>query len=287
LPADITQIALSTGVPEEPLSRLLGALWELGLIEPHDGGIWRTTSRGQLLDPRAGTHFDSAVLEHGFALREQWSRLGEVIRSGGSRASDPFSDIAAMPARVEQMQRMLSAYARHDYPPTIELMPFGQAQVIVDVGGGLGSLAQMMAKRFPRADVWVVERPEVCELARSLGIPNRVHHVSGDLFGPWPVRPDAFVMARVLHDWDDEHAVEILHQARASMAVGGIGVVIELLLSDATAFGRLCDLHLMVTTGGRERTADEYARLVSSAGFRLVRVEPTCGIMSVLVMEVI
>ena len=34
----------------------------------------------------------------------------------------------------------------------------------------------------------------------------------------------------------------------------------------------MADLHMMVITGGRERTEKEYSALLSSAGFRLRRV---------------
>jgi hypothetical protein len=41
----------------------------------------------------------------------------------------------------------------------------------------------------------------------------------------------------------------------------------------------------MVVTGGRERTGDEYSTLLRDAGFKLVRVQPTNSIVSMLVVE--
>ena len=92
-------------------------------------------------------------------------------------------------------------------------------------------------------------------------------------------------MSRVLHDWNDQDAAEILRNARESVGRGSIGVILELLLLDSSPFGRLCDLHLMVVTGGRERTGDEYSKLLRDAGFSLVRVQPTNSIVSMLVVE--
>jgi hypothetical protein len=41
------------------------------------------------------------------------------------------------------------------------------------------------------------------------------------------------------------------------------------------AFSKLFDLHLLVMTGGRERTEDEFRTLLAAAGFRLTRIVPT------------
>jgi hypothetical protein len=44
----------------------------------------------------------------------------------------------------------------------------------------------------------------------------------------------------------------------------------------------LLDLEMLVTAGGRERTASEYAELLAQAGFRQTRVVPTAGPMSIV-----
>ena len=40
-----------------------------------------------------------------------------------------------------------------------------------------------------------------------------------------------------------------------------------MVLVEGGSAGGLCDLHLLVATGGRERTASEYATLLDQAGF--------------------
>jgi O-methyltransferase len=48
------------------------------------------------------------------------------------------------------------------------------------------------------------------------------------------------------------------------------------------SFAKLLDMQMLALTGGRERTEDEYAQLLRTAGYRLVRVLPTRGPVSVL-----
>jgi hypothetical protein len=45
----------------------------------------------------------------------------------------------------------------------------------------------------------------------------------------------------------------------------------------------MLDLVMLVFTGGRERTAEEYQLLLSKAGFRLAEVVPTNSAASILV----
>lgn len=46
--------------------------------------------------------------------------------------------------------------------------------------------------------------------------------------------------------------------------------------------GKMIDITMLVMTGGRERTAEEYSRLIESAGLWLVRMAPTSSGASVI-----
>lgn len=285
LPASAATLAHTIGAPPLSVFRLLGGLWELGLVERQSDQSWNVTAKGRLLDPRGSLQLADAAIEFGVSLRERWTHLVDAIRSPEWRPPDVFENAGRDPVRLARVQRMLSAYAQHDYGDIVSHLPFETARSIVDVAGGAGVLARMIAARFPAAEVSVLERDEVCSLAQRPRPGDRVRFVSGSIFERWPLQADAFVMSRVLHDWNDQDAAEILRHAREAVGRGSIGVILELLLLESAPFGRLCDLHLMVVTGGRERTGDEYSTLLRHAGFKLVRVQPTNSIVSMLVVE--
>lgn len=287
LPARSAELAVAIAASENSLSRLLGGLWELGLVERQEGGLWNATPTGTLLVRRSAPNLADAAIEYGGPLRECWSRLREAVKSPRWRPPDVFAAAASDPDRLAAFQRMLEAYAQHDYADVARLLPFQGARTIVDVAGGTGVLARMLADRLPAMDVVVLERPEVCELAGTGSFHPRVRFVSGDLFQPWPVRADGFVMSRVLHNWSDDDARRILRHARSAVAAGSTGVILEMLLDGATPYGRLCDLHLMVVTGGRERTVEQFGALARETGFRFVRVEPGSAIVSAIVLEAV
>ena len=125
----------------------------------------------------------------------------------------------------------------------------------------------------------MLDRPEVLSLTPEL---PRVRPHAADLFDPWGVGADVVLLARVLHDWNDDRAVAILRRAREALRPGGRLFVLEMLRSGDGVGGALCDLHLLVATGGRERSRDEMGALLDEAGFVVVRAERLPSVVSVL-----
>ena len=82
----------------------------------------------------------------------------------------------------------------------------------------------------------------------------------------------------------DASALTILRKLRTAMAPTGMLLLPKLVLPEGTPWyqGMLIDLEMLVTARGRERTAPEYAELLSQAGFRQTRVVPTAGPMSIV-----
>jgi hypothetical protein len=58
-----------------------------------------------------------------------------------------------------------------------------------------------------------------------------------------------------------------------------------MLLPEAGVAGSLCDLHLLMMTGGQERTATEYEALLNQAGFTLCEVRRMAALPAILVGE--
>ncbi len=109
--------------------------------------------------------------------------------------------------------------------------------------------------------------------------------MTADLFGPVPGGGDAYVLKHVVHDWPEEQALEILRNVRAAMGPRGRLLLMEMVVPDkpnASHASKLVDLWLMLLVGGRERTAAQYGQLLAKAGFRLERVVPTAGAVSVV-----
>lgn len=90
---------------------------------------------------------------------------------------------------------------------------------VVDVGGGIGSIAAKIAGAHPKLRFVVQDRPSVVEEGKKrcedLVREGRLTFQAHDFFEPNPVKnPDIFMMKRITHDWSDAYATKILQQLR-------------------------------------------------------------------------
>jgi hypothetical protein len=116
------------------------------------------------------------------------------------------------------------------------------------------------------------------------GVSGRCAVEGGDFFEAAPGGADAYLLGHILHDRDDAKAGLILDNLRRAMPAGARLLVVENVLpdGDGPSFGKLLDVHMMVAAGGLERTEAENRRLFDAHGFRLARVVPTAGDISVI-----
>lgn len=56
-----------------------------------------------------------------------------------------------------------------------------------------------------------------------------------------------------------------------------------MLVFEESVAGALCDLHLLMATGGRERSSEHFERLLSAAEFKLAAVRRLPALPSVIV----
>jgi hypothetical protein len=102
---------------------------------------------------------------------------------------------------------------------------------------------------------------------------------TGDFFHSVPAGYGAYVIKSVLHDWDDR-AVQSLRHCRDAMASHRRVLVIETVVYPGQPMGHphpMIDLEMMLTFGGKERTEQELATLLRSAGLSLEQVTPISG----------
>src|SRR4029077_16244253 len=118
----------------------------------------------------------------------------------------------------------------------------------------------------------------------AAGVWGRCSVAAGNFFEVIPGGADAYLLGHILHDWDDANAGLILDNLRRVMPAEAKLLLVEYVLpeGDGASFGKLLALHMMSVTGGSERTAAEYRRLFAAHGFRLTRVVPTAGDISVV-----
>jgi hypothetical protein len=166
---------------------------------------------------------------------------------------------------------------------------FGKWESLMDVGGGNGMLLAAILKAHPGLRGVLADLPHAIERATHLGflggeLASRSALHSGDFFQEVPSGCRAYLMKHVIHDWDDERARNILANCRRAVPKDGALLLVEWALPEGNApsAGKFTDVVMMLMTGGKERTVEEYRDLLSQSGFRVNQVIPTACDLNVI-----
>ena len=143
-------------------------------------------------------------------------------------------------------------------------------ETVVDVGGGNGSLLRALLDGHPELCGIVFDLPETVRDEASFG--QRLRFEEGSFFDRVPPG-DVFVLSTILHDWPDDDARRILDTIRAAAAPASRLVLIEAVIQPGNepSGAKWLDLLMLVIAGGRERTEEQWRRLLESAGWEPVR----------------
>ena len=116
------------------------------------------------------------------------------------------------------------------------------------------------------------------------GVAGRCDLVGGDFFQDIPENGDAYVLQRIIHDWDYEHAIAILKSCRRAMAGDAKSLLVESVVpaGNEPSNSKLSDIMMMVLLDGVDRTETEFRAMLDAAGFNLTRAILTQSPMSIL-----
>ncbi|KAK6980977.1 O-methyltransferase-domain-containing protein [Favolaschia claudopus] len=183
--------------------------------------------------------------------------------------------------------------------------------VVVDVGGGIGNTALIIAQKNPKLRVVVQDLEHQVAEAKTHWEQNFPEHVKNqmvefqslDFFNPQPVKnASVFMLRYIMHNWDDARAAKILRRLREVAEPTTQLVVIEKILSvastiqsaDETAIPGAArpsapapllpnwgvgkaefyfhDMAVHTMLGGGERTLGGYVDVFAQGGWKLVKV---------------
>jgi predicted O-methyltransferase YrrM len=269
-------------------------------VVTEDGqGLYDLTAVGAALKSAPAGSPRDAVL---FMTSEWvWRAWGELIYS--VRTGKPAFDYVWGMSNFEfwgqnsEMGRLfdrgLAAITTQQLPALIAAYDYSRFRTIVDIGGGHGALLSAILRANPAAQGILFDLPHVVaraeEALAEAGLAERCRMVSGSFFDSAPPGGDAYLLKFILHDWDDERASHILQVVHRAMPPGSTLLILEQVMPGRIEpteylqefFQR--DLKMLVeTSGGRERTAEEFRTLLAAAGFELRTIYPTRSVISIV-----
>jgi 3-hydroxy-5-methyl-1-naphthoate 3-O-methyltransferase len=150
-----------------------------------------------------------------------------------------------------------------------------QRRHLLDVGGGSGVYACVLAAHNPHLRATVLDKPPVDRIAGAAitrrGSADRVSVVGRDmLVDPLPSGADVHLFSNVLHDWDTPVVDKLLRKSFAALPAGGLVIVHEAFLNgEKTGPLHVAEYSvlLMHASEGRCYSVAEMEGYLSAAGF--------------------
>ena len=297
-PQESTALAAATGTHAPSLRRVLRALASVGVFAEDEQGRFALTPLGTTLQTDApGSLRAWATVQLGEDHYQAWGELLHSVQTGEIAFDHLFGlDVwqyrAQHPAHAQLFDAAMANMIGVFTAAVLASYPFATFGKVVDVGGGDGSLLVHLLQAHPQMQGVLFDLPHVAAKAQQrlteAGLGGRCEILAGDAFTAVPRGGDAYILSRVIHDWDDERSVAILTNCHHAMAVQSKLLLIERVLPSRVAPSSmaqalvLSDLNMMVMNGGRERTEAEYQTLCAAAGLRLTQIIPTPSPMSVI-----
>ncbi|HEU5156115.1 MAG TPA: methyltransferase [Streptosporangiaceae bacterium] len=280
-------IAARVGADPDLLTRVLRGLVLEGVLAEHPNGGFVLTGLGSCLRATAPDSMRGPIIARGEVYYSAAGGLLRTVVDGGTAFQHVYGErffdhLASHPEHDAAFHASMAGRAQQEADAVVATYDFGKLNRLVDVGGGRGVLTAAILRAAPGLHAELLDRPTAIEDARRYlaahGLADRCSCIAGDFFDAVPAGADAYLLSRIIHDWNDDDARQILATVRAAMPPAGRVLLAEAILpervSDQPGAIRM-DLNMLILFGTKERTAAQYRDLLAQAGLRIRQILPT------------
>lgn len=236
----------------------------------------------ELLDPGQRLGLDLEGVGGRFAAA--WATLPTYVRTGVPGYHEVFGlpfweDLAAHPDIGASFDALMGP-AGHGTPDPELPISGGWTSVrhVVDVGGGTGAMLAELLRARPGVRGTLVDLPGTvarsAETFEAAGVAERVTTVGQSFFDPLPGGADLYLLSKVVNDWPDGEAVEVLRRCAEAARPTGRVVVLGGVAPDGTPRRLTIE---MVLVGGGHRTITGFRELARQAGLEVTAAERHLG----------
>jgi O-methyltransferase domain len=270
-------LAAAVGVDADAIIRVLRLLSAHGVFIVQGDAFAHTPASKRL---RSDHPQSMRAFVRMFGLAVFWMTqiaLADSVRTGRVAAKDVhpggfFAYLADHPEASSLFNAAMAAKAGGHIAGVLAAYDFSRFGTIADIGGGSGHLLRAILDAVPAARGVLFELPHVVSGLKDT-TPDRLALHAGDFFRDKLPTCDVYLVMEVIHDWNDTEALAILRAIRQAAPRHAPVLVIEQMIPDDPGphWVKVLDIHMLALLGGRQRSCQEYRRLLEQAGFDFTR----------------
>lgn len=294
--ASQNELQKALGTSEHGTRVLMLAACACGLVRRDENGGYRNTSLTEKVLVETSSQSMVKFVQFNYRIQQrctaQFTRsLREDRNAGLDELPGPgntlYSRLAVYPELETLFQEAMGAYTRLS-PKMVEVPEFDSVRHLLDVGGGNGSNAIRLCRRYPNLRVTALDIPSVTEIAlattQRAGLSDRVQCVARDMFtDDWGGEHDSVLLSHVVEIFSPTKIGFLYRKAYESLPVNGRLLVWTIMANDdetaALQAAKSSVYFLCVASGeGMAYPAKEHERLMREAGFTDVKVYPAAEV---------
>jgi ubiquinone/menaquinone biosynthesis C-methylase UbiE len=277
------EIARECRADHEGMRLLLDALASLGILNRVPSGYRNTALGRRYLDRRSPEAITNLLWLFGHHWHD-WTKLPRALRKGRPGWAPETS--------VPEFRRRFSL-AMHERShvlaaPTVQTMRLNSsARRFLDLGGGPGSYAIELARRYPQLEGVIIDQTTTIatRLIREHGLAGRLKVRAGDIFkDDLGSGYDAVLCSNVIHIFNERQNRKLLRRAARALRTGGKLYIVEFFLdTNRTAPSRSAVFSVMMylyTATGQCYSWSEVESWLKELGFgrfKRHRITPDIG----------
>ena len=287
-PKTLSELADACHLNPDVLYRVLRFAAAIGVVAQNEDQ-YSLTETGTLLLKDVPGSFHGFTLHAGSEpIQRSWQNLAYSLTTGDSAFEQVIGDgflnyLNQHPEDAAPFHQLMSRNTTMAAQAITEAYDFSDFNTVCDIGGGQGVLLQSILTANPRLTGILYDQKNVLKDNVVTDMSDRVQILDGNFFESVPMA-DVLMLKNVVHGWNDEGCQPILEQCKKVMKPSSRLLIIEsVMTSPADLITAVMDLQMKVIMGGgRERTEEEFSKLLLKAGLKLNRIIPTKSPMKII-----
>lgn len=261
----VKQLANELSLNEEKLLLLLNALHNDDFLGKNDD-FFKVNSLSEFLTENNSESLKYACLNWSSEHLNAWQNLDFSITTGKSSFEEihkkPFFDfLNDNPEKLHAYHKAMYQYAKDDYKTLTDVIDFRKHKSVMDVGGSYGAVIEAIKAKNPNVECILFDLEKTVKNA----VFSAGQKIGGNFFDKIPRIAEAFILSRILHDWNNEKATNILNNCFKALPNNGTLYVIENCTDKIKIDLSLLSLNMTAICNSYERTTHEYISLAHNA----------------------
>lgn len=290
-PKTAKELAALSGLHEASIQRLLSMLSSHGIFHEDEKGTFSLTELSELLVSDAPCSIGAYAKTPDAYWWNTIRDLDHSIKTGqpSFEKDQPnktfWQELGNNPAAGQRFFAGMGNYSQPENEIIAGMIDCSTFTTVVDVGAGKGDLIKAFLNKYHHLQGTLFDLDHVTQQAQAA---PRLHIQAGDFFKQIPAGADAYILKRVLLDWDDAKATEIIRAICTAMRPDSKLFIMDGIIAGQNQrdVAKDFDILMLGLFAGKHRTQNDFETMLSKVNLEISSITPTSFGISIIQTQI-